>query len=462
MGSLHEVWRAARIAWPGVDVSEPEFSRWVEERCENASELATVHTRDLYLACACGRGDAAALAAFDTAYAGTIDAALASVRMRDDHGDDIRQRLRAKLFVGAKPKIGSYRGGGELGAWVRAATIREALDVRRTLRRDVPTEDPLAELDEVPLADLDARRAQAAVPPGDEARVRICARRARPSPTARSCVTSTSMVPRSTSWLESNAPTVPRSRAGCATSAASKLAQRNARAPDGRASRWHRGRRVDHPAGAEPARGQPAGARRAVSVAACLDEHGALDYLDGRGDRDSMVAHLVGCGECRELLIELARAQGDERTDVATSETAPASPKALRADASLDDTTEATRAHLATLGLIEVDASLYEGAHELARGGMGRIRVARDRRLGRMVAVKEVLVQDGALVQRFEREARLTARLQHPSIVSVYEAGTLPTGEPPYAMPLIKAKLLDAAINARGTPWIDGSSSCRT
>jgi eukaryotic-like serine/threonine-protein kinase len=50
----------------------------------------------------------------------------------------------------------------------------------------------------------------------------------------------------------------------------------------------------------------------------------------------------------------------------------------------------------------------------------GESSTARDRRLGRDVAVKEVLVTDAGLVSRVDREVRLTARLQHPGIVSIY------------------------------------------
>jgi tetratricopeptide (TPR) repeat protein len=95
---------------------------------------------------------------------------------------------------------------------------------------------------------------------------------------------------------------------------------------------------------------------------------------------------------------------------------------------------------------VEVSASHYRFDREVARGGMGRIRTARDRRLGRWVAVKEVLAQDVGIVRRFEREARITARLQHPSIVSVYEAGLWPDGQPFYAMPLVKGRSLAAVI----------------
>jgi tetratricopeptide (TPR) repeat protein len=100
---------------------------------------------------------------------------------------------------------------------------------------------------------------------------------------------------------------------------------------------------------------------------------------------------------------------------------------------------------------VEVSASHYRFDREVARGGMGRIRTARDRRLGRWVAVKEVLAQDVGIVHRFEREARITARLQHPSIVSVYEAGVFPDGQPFYAMPLVKGRSLADVIAERKT-----------
>ncbi|MBI2920597.1 MAG: SUMF1/EgtB/PvdO family nonheme iron enzyme [Planctomycetes bacterium] len=61
---------------------------------------------------------------------------------------------------------------------------------------------------------------------------------------------------------------------------------------------------------------------------------------------------------------------------------------------------------------------------ELGRGGLGRVLEATDRDLGREVAVKLVLDDLPAhLSARFAREARLTARLDHPNIVPIYEFG---------------------------------------
>jgi tetratricopeptide (TPR) repeat protein len=101
--------------------------------------------------------------------------------------------------------------------------------------------------------------------------------------------------------------------------------------------------------------------------------------------------------------------------------------------------------------LQRIDRHHYVVGDEIARGGMGRILVARDRRLGRDVAIKELLVDSPDLRARFEREARITAKLQHPSIVNILEAGTWAGGEAFYVMKLVAGASLDQVIAARPT-----------
>jgi len=88
---------------------------------------------------------------------------------------------------------------------------------------------------------------------------------------------------------------------------------------------------------------------------------------------------------------------------------------------------------------------------EIARGGMGRVVEANDAVLGRTVAIKEVLVTDDALVARFERETQITARLEHPSIIPVYDAGRSPNGAPFYVMRKVTGKPLDELVRAADT-----------
>ncbi|HEY3605114.1 MAG TPA: Stk1 family PASTA domain-containing Ser/Thr kinase [Sporichthyaceae bacterium] len=68
----------------------------------------------------------------------------------------------------------------------------------------------------------------------------------------------------------------------------------------------------------------------------------------------------------------------------------------------------------------------YELSEVLGRGGMAEVRLGRDIRLGRTVAVKTLrsdLALDSTFQARFRREAQSAASLNHPSIVSVYDTG---------------------------------------
>jgi hypothetical protein len=87
---------------------------------------------------------------------------------------------------------------------------------------------------------------------------------------------------------------------------------------------------------------------------------------------------------------------------------------------------------------------------ELARGGMGRIWIAKDARLDRKVAIKELLEPSGQRA-RFERELALTSRLEHPSIVSIQDGGTWPDGRPYYVMRLVRGESLDRVIERAKT-----------
>jgi tetratricopeptide (TPR) repeat protein len=94
----------------------------------------------------------------------------------------------------------------------------------------------------------------------------------------------------------------------------------------------------------------------------------------------------------------------------------------------------------------------YAVEGEFARGGMGRVLLARDRRLDRSVALKELHADAGpGAPRRFVREALVTARLQHPAIVPVYEAGRWPSGLPFYAMKMVQGRSLEALIRGGTT-----------
>ncbi|HTL38324.1 MAG TPA: protein kinase [Kofleriaceae bacterium] len=88
----------------------------------------------------------------------------------------------------------------------------------------------------------------------------------------------------------------------------------------------------------------------------------------------------------------------------------------------------------------------YTVVSEIARGGMGRVVEATDTVLGRNVAVKEVLSLDPETLRRFQRETKITARLEHPSIVPVHDAGIAENGVPFYVMRKVGGKPLEDLV----------------
>jgi tRNA A-37 threonylcarbamoyl transferase component Bud32 len=84
---------------------------------------------------------------------------------------------------------------------------------------------------------------------------------------------------------------------------------------------------------------------------------------------------------------------------------------------------------------------------ELARGGMGRVAVATDNTLRREVAIKELIeTADAGLVRRFEREALITARLQHPGVVGVYDFTRRESGVAALIMRRVRGRPFDQAL----------------
>ena len=85
------------------------------------------------------------------------------------------------------------------------------------------------------------------------------------------------------------------------------------------------------------------------------------------------------------------------------------------------------------MSAVGVVAGRFRIERELGFGGMASVYLARDEELGRLVAVKlmhEQLASDETFRRRFVREARLAARLSHPNVVSVFDAGTDGDGRP--------------------------------
>ena len=87
----------------------------------------------------------------------------------------------------------------------------------------------------------------------------------------------------------------------------------------------------------------------------------------------------------------------------------------------------------------------YAFVKELGRGGMGTVYLAEDRELDRLIAIKVLHTAEVTddLRDRMLREAQIIARLEHPGIVPVHDAGTLPDGRIFYAMKYVRGSRLD-------------------
>ena len=171
------------------------------------------------------------------------------------------------------------------------------------------------------------------------------------------------------------------------------------------------------------------------AMAMCLTDETMAAYVDGVLDRHAIARvdqHIDDCTACRRHLSALAASPVTGATTGATSAAAPDPAPDL-------------------VDLPIVTAAWYVRGRELARGGMGRIVQAHDRRLGRDLAIKELLVAHPAFERRFAREIRITARLEHPSIISVHEAGRWETGEAFLAMEHVAGRPFDRVIADRHT-----------
>ena len=93
---------------------------------------------DLALAEACLAGDAAALARFDVLLVSEVRRAVAPLDSTNALVDDVTQLAREKLLV--ERKLAEYSGVGPLGAWLRAVSVRLALNAKRPGAREEATE----------------------------------------------------------------------------------------------------------------------------------------------------------------------------------------------------------------------------------------------------------------------------------------------------------------------------------
>ena len=99
----------------------------------------------------------------------------------------------------------------------------------------------------------------------------------------------------------------------------------------------------------------------------------------------------------------------------------------------------------------------YEKKDVLGRGGMGEVQLCLDRRIGREIAMKLVhpaVAHRQDLMNRFEREAKIQGRLEHPSVVPVHDMGLKPDGSVYFTMKRLRGLTLEAVVD-----WPEGENA---
>jgi len=93
----------------------------------------------------------------------------------------------------------------------------------------------------------------------------------------------------------------------------------------------------------------------------------------------------------------------------------------------------------------------YRVLSALGRGGMGCVYRGEDTELDREVALKVLSDPEPSpqALERLRQEARILARLEHPSIVPIHDVGSLPDGRLYYAMKRVRGSRLDTYLETR-------------
>ncbi|MDH3271981.1 MAG: serine/threonine protein kinase [Gemmatimonadota bacterium] len=95
----------------------------------------------------------------------------------------------------------------------------------------------------------------------------------------------------------------------------------------------------------------------------------------------------------------------------------------------------------------------FEVVRKLGRGSMATVFLAKEKALGRLVAVKVLLpgrASEETARRRFEREAKAAASLVHPNVVQVFRFGRLPDETPYLVMRFVKGRTMEERLKAEG------------
>lgn len=144
---LRQLLEVARATHPTVPVSDERYLEYLAARVQDLDALERLHAADLFLACACADGDAAAIGELERAFLAPLPAIVTRGGIAADLAEESVQALRERLFLGRvttatggerrRAVITEYDGRGALAAWLRVSAVRGASNHRRdAARRD--------------------------------------------------------------------------------------------------------------------------------------------------------------------------------------------------------------------------------------------------------------------------------------------------------------------------------------
>jgi RNA polymerase sigma-70 factor (ECF subfamily) len=182
-----ELYERACRAWPTLVLDRDVWRRHLDAL--GWSDESPPFPEHLYLACACGRGDAEALRLVDGQFVSPLLGA-AQRKLRDlDAAEEVLQLTRERLFTGPEPRILTYRGSGHLRVWLMMVMSRLIASSKRSEAAQHRRERGLVELWEeiaeglpqrpsvqpqaVELVERCLRRAFAALPARDRAVMKL-------------------------------------------------------------------------------------------------------------------------------------------------------------------------------------------------------------------------------------------------------------------------------------------------
>jgi RNA polymerase sigma-70 factor (ECF subfamily) len=150
---LAELCDEAHKGYPSLEIDDRDLINQIAKRAPVVADLANYlqhcHAGDLAVASQAARGSQPAIAELERVHKTTIEAACRRFAGPGQTADDLKQILRAKLFVaeaGKSPKISDYAGQGFLDNWLRVTAVRVFLDL--TKRKD-RTRESSAEDDDI-------------------------------------------------------------------------------------------------------------------------------------------------------------------------------------------------------------------------------------------------------------------------------------------------------------------------